>query len=125
MTNTSYPVSAEAAAAQEAELRRVPGPPSTTRRSVSGTDQRPLSSCCLPAFWRSSCASAKSKLRYLDSILQITDGDAQWSVYVRAGPIEKLSHATAGDDSLASTAQAFQEIARNKLKLGQTLKNCI
>lgn len=70
---------------------------------------------------------AKSKPRYIDSIghLQIVDGNARWNVYVTAGAIEKLSHATAGDDSLESTAQAFQEIARNKLRSGQTLRNCI
>lgn len=65
--------------------------------------------------------------RYVDHIgcLEILDGDALWTVYVTTGAIEKLSRTAADDESLSSNACAFEEIARRKLRSGDTLSNSI
>ena len=48
--------------------------------------------------------------------LQLIDDGHRYNVFVTTGAIENLSHAPADDLSFTSTATAFEEIARKKLR---------
>ncbi|PWE54005.1 hypothetical protein DEM27_22010 [Metarhizobium album] len=50
--------------------------------------------------------------------LQLIDDGHRCDVFVTTGAIEKLSRSPADDLSLTSTATAFEEIARRKLRDG-------
>ncbi len=50
--------------------------------------------------------------------LQLIDGGHRCDVFVTTGAIEKLSRGPADDLSFTSTATAFEEIARKKLRDG-------
>ncbi len=65
--------------------------------------------------------------RYQDQIgrLQLTDGSMLWNVYVTTGAIEKLSNAAADEASLGQMADTLREIARDKVRTGQTLSDTI
>lgn len=65
--------------------------------------------------------------RYQDQIgrLQLANGSMLWNVYVTTGAIEKLSNAAADEASLGQMADALREIARYKVRTGQTLSDTI
>ncbi|MBW9114803.1 hypothetical protein JNB88_14255 [Rhizobium cauense] len=57
--------------------------------------------------------------------LQITEGHASWKVLVTSGAIEKLSQTQTADLVLAKSAAEIEQIARQKLRRGQTIGDMI